>query len=94
MSLVFPGAVLKSYKTSELIEYLELELSCIFSLVSQVQISQVTTEAELVQRSNELEGTLAAGSFIEYCNSKIENSTKELEKTLWSFLKVRTSTLR
>ena len=54
----------------------------------QVQISQVTTEAELVKRSNELEGTLAAGSFIEYCNSKIESSTKELERTLWSFLKV------
>lgn len=51
-------------------------------------ISQVTTEQELVNRSYELEGALASGSFIQYCNSKVESSTQELEKTLWSFLKV------
>lgn len=56
--------------------------------VKQVNISQVTTEQELVNRSYELEGALASGSFIQYCNSKVENSTQELERTLWSFLKV------
>lgn len=57
-------------------------------VVEQVNISQVTTEQELVSRSYELEGALASGSFIQYCNSKVESCTHELEKTLWSFLKV------
>lgn len=57
-------------------------------VVEQVNISQVTTEQELVNRSYELEGALASGSFIQYCNSKVESGTNELEKTLWSFLKV------
>ena len=48
----------------------------------------MTTEQELVNRSYELEGALASGSFIQYCNSKVESSTQELERTLWSFLKV------
>lgn len=58
------------------------------SPTSQVNISQVTTEQELVNRSYELEGALASGSFIQYCNSKVESSTQELERTLWSFLKI------
>lgn len=57
-------------------------------VVEQVNISQVTTEEELVNRSYELEGALASGSFIQYCNSKVESCANELEKTLWSFLKV------
>lgn len=55
---------------------------------SQVNISQVTTEQELVGRSHELEGALASGSFMQYCNAKVESSTQELERTLWSFLKI------
>ncbi|XP_078359970.1 protein transport protein Sec31A-like isoform X2 [Oculina patagonica] len=58
------------------------------SPASQVNISQVTTEQDLVNRSYELEGALASGSFIQYCNSKVESSTQELERTLWSFLKI------
>ncbi|XP_015780784.1 PREDICTED: protein transport protein Sec31A-like [Acropora digitifera] len=58
------------------------------SPIAQVNISQVTTEQELVNRSYELEGALASGSFIQYCNSKVENSTQDLERTLWSFLKI------
>ncbi|KAK2573081.1 Protein transport protein Sec31A [Acropora cervicornis] len=58
------------------------------SPIAQVNISQVTTEQELVNRSYELEGALASGSFIQYCNSKVENSTQELQRTLWSFLKI------
>lgn len=58
------------------------------SPIAQVNISQVTTEQELVNRSYELEGALASGSFIQYCNSKVESSTQELERTLWSFLKI------
>lgn len=53
-----------------------------------MNISQVTTEQDLVNRSYELEGALASGSFIQYCNAKVESSTQELERTLWSFLKV------
>lgn len=55
---------------------------------TQVNISQVTTEQELVGRSHELEGALASGSFMQYCSAKVESSTHELERTLWSFLKI------
>ncbi|KXJ05951.1 Protein transport protein Sec31A, partial [Exaiptasia diaphana] len=54
---------------------------------NQVHISQVVTEGELVRRSVELEGALVSANFIDYCNVKIQNSTQELERTLWSFLK-------
>ncbi|XP_031552702.1 protein transport protein Sec31A-like [Actinia tenebrosa] len=55
---------------------------------NQVHISQVVTEGELVRRSVELEGALVSANFIDYCNDKIQNSTHELERTLWSFLKI------
>ena len=53
-----------------------------------MQISQVITEPELVNRSNELEGALVSGSYTEYCDAKIARSSSELDRTLWQFLKV------
>ncbi|KAL0275659.1 UNVERIFIED_CONTAM: hypothetical protein PYX00_003452 [Menopon gallinae] len=52
----------------------------------RVYISQVVTEPELVSRSVNLESTLQNGQFIEFCQSKIMNSTDSKEKNLWQFL--------
>ncbi|TRY83273.1 hypothetical protein DNTS_032525 [Danionella cerebrum] len=53
-----------------------------------VHISQVVTETEFLDRSNQLQATLTAGNFLEYCQSKTEAAHNEFEKTVWSFLKV------
>ncbi|XP_018954669.2 protein transport protein Sec31A isoform X6 [Cyprinus carpio] len=53
-----------------------------------VHISQVVTETDFLDRSNQLQATLTAGNFLEYCQSKTEAAQSEFEKTVWSFLKV------
>ncbi|XP_073686379.1 protein transport protein Sec31A isoform X3 [Garra rufa] len=53
-----------------------------------VHISQVVTETDFLDRSNQLQTTLAGGNFLEYCQTKIEAAQSEFEKTVWSFLKV------
>lgn len=53
-----------------------------------VHISQVVTETDFLDRSNQLQATLTAGNFLEYCQTKIEAAQSEFEKTVWSFLKV------
>ncbi|XP_056322889.1 protein transport protein Sec31A isoform X2 [Danio aesculapii] len=53
-----------------------------------VHISQVVTETDFIHRSNQLQTTLTAGNFLEYCQNKIETAQNEFEKTVWSFLKV------
>lgn len=56
--------------------------------VHVVHISQVVTETDFIDRSNQLQATLTAGRFLEYCQTKIEAAQSEFEKTVWSFLKV------
>ncbi|XP_045080991.1 protein transport protein Sec31A isoform X3 [Coregonus clupeaformis] len=53
-----------------------------------VHISQVITETTFLERSAQLQDTLAAGSFIDFCQEKIDSAQNEFEKTVWSFLKV------
>ncbi len=53
-----------------------------------VHISQVVTETDFLDRSNQLQVTLTVGNFLEYCQTKIEAAPSEFEKTVWSFLKV------
>ncbi|XP_016335009.1 protein transport protein Sec31A-like isoform X6 [Sinocyclocheilus anshuiensis] len=53
-----------------------------------VHISQVVTETDFLDRSNQLQVTLTAGNFHEYCQNKTEAAQSEFEKTVWSFLKV------
>ncbi|XP_051973347.1 protein transport protein Sec31A-like isoform X2 [Xyrauchen texanus] len=53
-----------------------------------VHISQVVTETDFLDRSNQLQTTLTAGNFLEYCQTKVEAAQNEFEKTVWSFLKV------
>uniref|UniRef100_A0AAR2M0B0 Protein transport protein Sec31A n=1 Tax=Pygocentrus nattereri TaxID=42514 RepID=A0AAR2M0B0_PYGNA len=53
-----------------------------------VHVSQVVTETDFLGRSNQLQATLTAGTFVEFCQKKIEDAENEFEKTVWAFLKV------
>ncbi|XP_036451800.1 protein transport protein Sec31A isoform X7 [Colossoma macropomum] len=53
-----------------------------------VHVSQVVTETDFLDRSNQLQATLTAGTFVEFCQKKIEDAENEFEKTVWAFLKV------
>ncbi|XP_030625935.1 protein transport protein Sec31A isoform X8 [Chanos chanos] len=53
-----------------------------------VHVSQVVTETAFLDRSNQLQATLTEGTFVEFCQSKIDTAQNEFEKTVWSFLKV------
>lgn len=52
-----------------------------------VNISQVITEPELIERSNKLEETLANGSYGEYCRQKADESQDQNNRYVWYFLK-------
>ncbi|XP_044252290.1 protein transport protein Sec31A [Tribolium madens] len=52
-----------------------------------VQISQVITEPELVQKSTELEQALEYGNFSEYCSRKAETTNDQHTKYIWHFLR-------
>ncbi|XP_036973297.1 protein transport protein Sec31A isoform X6 [Acanthopagrus latus] len=52
-----------------------------------VHVSQVVTETAFLQRSEQLQATLSAGGFVDFCQEKIDAAANEFEKTLWSFLK-------
>ncbi|EGC35441.1 hypothetical protein DICPUDRAFT_152246 [Dictyostelium purpureum] len=54
-----------------------------------VHISHVTTEKEIVKSSEELERVISTGQYEQYCEEKIQQSTNEEEKSIWSFLKVK-----
>ncbi|RZC32965.1 transport Sec31A [Asbolus verrucosus] len=52
-----------------------------------VQISQVITEPELIQKSNELEQALEYGNFTEYCLNKADSTDDQHKKYIWHFLR-------
>ncbi|XP_040914867.1 protein transport protein Sec31A isoform X2 [Toxotes jaculatrix] len=52
-----------------------------------VHISQVVTETAFLKRSDQLQATLSAGSFVDFCQEKVDAAENEFEKTVWSFLK-------
>jgi protein transport protein SEC31 len=54
----------------------------------QVHISQVVTECELLQRSQNLEDAMKNNMVLEFCQQKIELSDTDREQQLWNFLKV------
>lgn len=56
-----------------------------------VHISQVVTDTDFLDRSNQLQATLTAGNFVEFCQKKIEAAPNVFEKTIWAFLKVKDS---
>ena len=51
-----------------------------------IEVSQVITEPDIVNRSLELETALAEQDLTPYCNSKAENTQNESEKSLWQFI--------
>ncbi|KAJ1218742.1 hypothetical protein NDU88_006318, partial [Pleurodeles waltl] len=53
-----------------------------------VYVSQVITEKEFLNRSDQLQEVVCKGGFAEYCQKKIEASQTDFEKNVWSFLKV------
>lgn len=56
-------------------------------VVRSVDIHQVVTEPELVEKSNDLEQALQSGNFIEYCNKKAISSKNKHEIMVWNFIK-------
>ncbi|XP_037121163.1 protein transport protein Sec31A isoform X5 [Syngnathus acus] len=52
-----------------------------------VHISQVVTETTFLTRSEQLQATLSAGTFQEFCQEKIQGAQDQFEETVWSFLK-------
>uniref|UniRef100_A0A8C5A4V1 SEC31 homolog B, COPII coat complex component n=1 Tax=Gadus morhua TaxID=8049 RepID=A0A8C5A4V1_GADMO len=54
----------------------------------QVFVSQVTTETEFLQRSRELQAALQAGTFVHYCQAKIQSAPCDAEQDIWKFLMV------
>ncbi|XP_077353069.1 protein transport protein Sec31A isoform X1 [Festucalex cinctus] len=52
-----------------------------------VHVSQVVTETTFLTRSEQLQTTLSAGTFQNFCQEKIQMAQDQFEKTVWSFLK-------
>lgn len=52
-----------------------------------VNISQVTTEPELVERSAKLEEVLGNGNFVEYCRQRADEVSDQHNRYVWYFLK-------
>ncbi|XP_065261533.1 protein transport protein Sec31A isoform X5 [Emys orbicularis] len=53
-----------------------------------VYVSQVVTEKEFLNRSDQLQEAVQSEGFISYCQKKIEAAQTDFEKNVWSFLKV------
>uniref|UniRef100_A0A8D0CAS8 Protein transport protein Sec31A n=1 Tax=Salvator merianae TaxID=96440 RepID=A0A8D0CAS8_SALMN len=53
-----------------------------------VYVSQVVTEKEFLNRSDQLQEAVQAEAFISYCQKKIDAAKSDFEKNVWSFLKV------
>lgn len=50
----------------------------------KVYVSQVITDPELIQRSNELEAALKNNLFGNFCQNKIDNAPDEHKRKVWS----------
>ncbi|XP_077671084.1 protein transport protein Sec31A isoform X8 [Eretmochelys imbricata] len=53
-----------------------------------VYVSQVVTEKEFLNRSDQLQEAVQSEGFFNYCQKKIEAAQTDFEKNVWSFLKV------
>lgn len=60
----------------------EQQQHCVF-------ISQVVTEKEFLNRSDQLQQVVQSQGFVSYCQKKIDVSQTEFERNVWSFLKVK-----
>lgn len=50
----------------------------------KVIVSQLITQPDLIQRSNQLEETLKTEQYSDYCKEKIDQSPDEHTKKIWS----------
>ena len=50
----------------------------------KVFISQVITNPELIQRSNELEAALKSGQYSDFCKGKADNAQDEHSRKVWN----------
>lgn len=53
---------------------------------STIQVSQVVTEPELVERSSQLEQALKQQDLAPYCQNKVQTAAASSEQTLWQFI--------
>nr|XP_056711148.1 protein transport protein Sec31A isoform X3 [Euleptes europaea] len=53
-----------------------------------VYVSQVVTEKEFLNRSDQLQEAVRAEAFVVYCQKKIDAAKNNFERNVWSFLKV------
>ncbi|XP_042323079.1 protein transport protein Sec31A isoform X9 [Sceloporus undulatus] len=53
-----------------------------------VYVSQVVTEKEFLNRSDQLQEAVQAEAFVNYCQKKIDAARNDFERSVWSFLKV------
>ncbi|XP_067626754.1 protein transport protein Sec31A isoform X3 [Eurosta solidaginis] len=53
----------------------------------QVQVSQVVTEPDLVQRANALERSLADANYVDYCRERADQTHDQNGRYLWYFIK-------
>lgn len=53
---------------------------------SCIQVSQVVTEPELVERSSQLEQALAQQDLAPYCQTKVQTAQENSEQKLWQFI--------
>ena len=49
---------------------------------------QVTTESELLERSEKLEQALQENTLLQFCSEKADATDDTNDKQIWSFLKV------
>ena len=75
--------------TGKLVSFAEEKAANGQVLSRSVNISQVVTETELVERSNQLEQALTSGQFTQFCAMKAANcSDNKNEETFWNFMGV------
>lgn len=53
----------------------------------RVQVSQVVTEPELVERANALERSLTEANYVEYCRERADQMSDQNGRYLWYFIK-------
>lgn len=53
-----------------------------------VSISQVVSESQLVEMSDQLERALHNRQYHEYCSLKVANSSSDKDQAVWQFLQV------
>lgn len=58
----------------------------------KVNVLQVVTDAELVERSTKLEEILSGGNYVDYCRQKADETQDQHNRYVWYFLKANFET--